>query len=110
MLLVRSLSGRSYAKVRRPTRRPGYRQPSPVANRNLRGKQASAPRFTSTTLSFGTIIARHLLRHFKRCLILEPVANQLSMFESAAARISTPTYCDLIKQPDNQKSASGQRS
>src|SRR5260370_20937376 len=58
---------------------------------------------------FGTTVARRRLPHFRHSSASEPAANQPSTSRSEEQEISTTTGWVLLKQPDNQKAASGCR-
>ena len=78
-----------------------------MADRNLprseQGATSGLPRMNS---SFGTTVARHRRPHFRHCLASEPLADQLCTSRFGEREISTAIYWGLLKQPDNQKTAS----
>src|ERR1700682_2916477 len=56
--------------------------------------------------SFGTTVARHRRPRFRHSLVWEPAADQRYTNRFGERGISTPTCWGLLKQPDNQKTAS----
>src|SRR6266536_1971723 len=52
---------------------------------------------------FGTTVGRPRQPHFRHYLVSEPATHQQCTSRFAELGIWTPTYCGLLKQPDNQK-------
>ena len=88
-------------EVRCPTCRSGDWQPATVADRHLpRSERGPTPGLPQRISLFGATVARHPQPHFRHSLVSEQ-ANQLGTSRFGERGISTPTYCGLLKQPDN---------